>query len=346
MNISNALLGPDQSLMLLLLAALAGLAVFVLFYGVVMPQRGKPKRLGNMRPEKQLAGIQTRLDKAQIEISAEEYLKRSLTLGIPMGIGLFLLIGSILLVPVGVFAGFLFTWSRLEQERDRKLVRYSKQLASVCDTIRTAYGVNPSLKKSIEAAAEYSASPIKEDFQQILIASSQERFVEGLQAVADFRRSIVFDTVATALIRASEATGEVGDMLQRLAESTRQNTAAFEDAMTSQINARSNINWGCFGPWMIFTAFKVMTTIMTLSQGVNVFNGMSTFFGTLVGNLIALTASMVTMSVYLQANRTAQRGLVVKRISNSDSQQALRVGQQPLSTQQSILHGQSQPAVI
>ena len=133
MNISNALIGPDQSLMLLLLAALAGLAVFVLFFGIVTPQRGKPMRISNINAEKQLAGIQTRLDKAQIEISAEEYVRRSLTLGIPLAIGLFVLIGSIIMAPVGLLAGFLFTWNKLEQERDRKLIKYSKQLASVCD---------------------------------------------------------------------------------------------------------------------------------------------------------------------------------------------------------------------
>jgi hypothetical protein len=347
MELFNTFLGQDQSLMMPLLAALAGLAVFVLFYSLVTPGNSRPKQLKALKPSAQFAGIQTRLDKAQIEISAEEYVKRSLTLGIPLGLGLFVLVGSLALAPIGLLAGFLFTWNKLEQERDRKLVKYSKQLASVCDTIRTAYGVNPSLKKAIEAAAEYSPSPIKEDFQDILIASSQERFVEGLQTVADRRRSIVFDTVATSLIRANEATGEVGDMLQRLAESTRQNTAAFEDAMSSQINARSNITWGCYGPWLIFCVFKALTTVMSLGQGVNVFSGMASFFGTPGGNIVALAASLVTISVYLQSNRTAQRGLVVKRISTSDSQPAtaVRMGQQPI-TQGNVLSGQSNPASI
>jgi Type II secretion system (T2SS), protein F len=348
MNISNALIGPDQSLMLLLLAVLAGLAVFVLFYGIVTPQRGKPQRVGAVQAEKQLAGIQARLDKAQIDISAEEYVKRSLMLGVPLALGLFILIGSIALAPVGLLAGFLFTWNKLEQDRDRALVKYSKQLSSVCDTIRTAYGVNPSLKKALEAAAEYSASPIKEDFQDIVLATSQERFVEGLQDVADHRRSIVFDTVATALIRASEATGEVGDMLQRLAESTRQNSAAFEDAMSSQINARSNIQWGTYGPWLIFCVFRVATTLMTLAMagGFNAFSGLSSFFSTPLGNVIAFAAASVTIQVYLHANRLAQRGLVVKRITDANTQAAVRMGQKPLAAQQSILSGQSQPATI
>lgn len=337
----------ESNLLLILLAALAGLTVFALFYVLITPAKGRPASIANYRPTRQLDGIQTRLDKAHIEISATEYIKRSLILGVPLGAGLFILIGSIALAPVGLFAGFLFTWNKLEQERDRKQVRYSKQLASVCDTIRTAYGVNPSLKKAIEAAAEYSLSPIKDDFQEIVVAINQERFVEGLQVVADRRRSIVFDMVATSLIRASEATGEVGDMLQRLAESTRQNTGAFEDAISSQINARSNIQWGTYGPWIVFCVFKGMTTMMALfaSGTTNLFGGMTTFFSTPVGNLIALAAALISIFTYRYCNTLAQRGLVVRRVATTNPMEP-KLGQQPMSGQQSILAGQSKPAAV
>jgi hypothetical protein len=337
----------ETSLPLLLLAMLAGLTVFALFYLVITPTKGRPTSIANYRPASQLAGIQTRLDKAQIEVSAREYVKKSLMLGVPMALGLFVLIGSLVLVPVGLFAGFLFTWNKLEQERDRKQVRYSKQIASVCDTLRTAYGVNPSLKKAIEAAAEYSQSPIKEDFQEIIVAINQERFVEGLQAVADRRRSIVFDTVATSLIRASEATGEVGDMLQRLAESTRQNTAAFEDAISSQINARSNIQWGTYGPWIVFCVFKGMTTLMAIgtSGSANLFGGMTTFFGTPAGNIIALVAALVSIFVYRYCNSLSQRGLVVRRVATTNPMEP-KLGQQPILGQDALMAGQSKPVAI
>lgn len=337
----------QTSLPALLLASAAGLAIFGVFYLLITPAKSRPASVAQYRPTRQLDGIQTRLDKARMEISASEYVKRSLILGVPLALGLFILIGSITLAPIGLLAGFLFTWNKLEQERDRKEVKYSKQLASVCDTLRTAYGVNPSLKKAIEAAAEYSPSPIREDFQEIIVAINQERFIEGLQAVADRRSSIVFDTVATSLIRASEATGEVGDMLQRLAESTRQNTAAFEDAVSSQINARSNIQWGTYGPWIVFCVFKGMTTLMALFANgqTNLFGGMTSFFSTPLGNVIALVAALITIFVYRYCNKLAQRGLVVRRVSNTTPDEPKR-GQQPISAQQSMLSGQSRPATI
>jgi hypothetical protein len=201
----------------------------------------------------------------------------------------------------------------------------------------------------MEAVAEYSQSPIREDFQEILVAASQERFVEGLQEIGERRRSIVFDTVATSLIRASEASGEVGDMLERLAESTRQNVSAFEDAISSQINARSGIQWGTYGPWVIFCVFRVMSLMFSSSAGANVFAPMVGFFATPGGNILALLAATITIMVYRQCNSIAQRGLVVKRVSMVQATQAgPKVGQKPISGQRSdnAYNAQSRPVTV
>jgi Type II secretion system (T2SS), protein F len=314
---------------LIALALIAGAAVFLIFFGLVTPPKGKPtgktvkavREAASRSSQREMVGIQARLDKANLEISATEFVKRSLILGIPLGLGLYILIGAIVLFAVGVLAGFMFTWTDLQQKRDRKTIQYAKLLASSCDTIRTAYGVNPSLKRAIEAAAEFSQSPLKEDYQEMMIALSQERFVEGLQTIADKRRSIVFDGVAIALIRASEATGEVGEMLHRLAVSTRQNVSAFEEALSTQINARSNITWGTYGPWMIFTAFKGITFLVALLfSEANFFSSANAFFGSFLGNVVALFASGISIMVNRYANATAQRGLVIGRINSVDAQ--------------------------
>jgi hypothetical protein len=334
----------EASIPVILLAFAAGVVVFVFFFALVMPAHGKPgiPRL-TLRP-KPLLTIQQRLSDNQMDITAAEFIKRSLTFGIPVGLGLAFIVGSVVLLGVGIVAGILTTWTKLEQERDRKQVRYNKQLASACDTIRTAYGVNPSLKKALEAVAEYSQSPVKEDFQEILLAASQERFVEGLEAVAARRKSIVFDTVATSLIRASEASGEVNEMLLRLADSTRQNVASFEEAIISQLNARSSIQWGTYGPWVIFCIFRLMTVFMSASASGSMFGPMTSFFGTFSGNMVALGASLISIFIYRYCSQVSQRGLVVRRVAMSAPVQ--RSGQKPLPTSAqgpAVLSGQSRP---
>jgi hypothetical protein len=327
-----------------LLALAAGVVVFVFFFALIVPSHGKPgqPRL-SFRP-KRILTIQQRLDDNLMEVSAAEFVKRSLMYGIPVGIGLALIVGSFILFGLGLAAGFLTTWTKLEQERDRKQVRYNKQLASACDTIRTAYGVNPSFKKALEAVAEYSESPVKDDFQEILLAASQERFVEGLEAVAARRQSIVFDTVATSLIRASEASGEVNEMLLRLADSTRQNVSSFEEAIISQLNARSSVQWGTYGPWAIFCIFRLMMVFMSSSATGSIFAPMTSFFSTFAGNMVALGAACISIFVYRYCNQVSQRGLVVRRVAMSAPVE--RSGQKPLPTSvqgPSVQSGQSRP---
>ncbi len=321
----------EAGLPVLFLAVASGIAVFVFLFSIIAPSKGRPGGMHLLRKPGGSIKIQRYLDDAQMDVSAAEYIKRSLIFGIPVGLGLALVVGSITLIGLGIAAGFLTTWTKLEQERDRKQVRYNKQLASACDTIRTAYGVNPSLKKALEAVAEYGDSPVREDFQEILLAASQERFVAGLEAVAERRKSIVFDTVSTSLIRASEASGEVSEMLSRLAESTRQNVAAFEEAIISQLNARSSIQWGTYGPWGIFCIFRLMTTVMaaqSAASGANIFGPMTSYFGTLQGNLVAMLGAGISIFVYRYCNNVSQRGLVVRRISNVEP--VTRSGQKPL----------------
>ena len=335
----------EASLPAIMLALASGVVVIVFFYALVVPSRGKPGLPQLKSRPKPIQTIQQYLNDNQMDVSAAEFIKRCLIYGIPVGLGLWLIVGSVMLFGLGIAAGFLTTWTKLEQERDRKQVRYNKQLASACDTIRTAYGVNPSLKKSLEAVAEYSEPPVKDDFQEILLAASQERFVEGLEAVAAKRKSIVFDTVATSLVRASEASGEVNEMLLRLADSTRQNVAAYEEAITSQVNARSSIQWGTYGPWVIFCIFRLATLLMSASASGSIFAPMTSFFGTLAGNLVAMFAAFISIAVYRYSSQISQRGLVVRRVSII-SEPVSRSGQKPLAPSSqgpSVRSGQSRP---
>ena len=329
------------NLMVALLALCAGIAVAIVIIGLGAAPKGKPRTGARIFSAGQLQMLEVQLDQQQLDLSANDYVVKSLTLGIPIGIALLLLVGSVLLLPVGIIVGFVITQTRLEQLRDRKQIDYTKRLASACDIVRTAYNVNPSLKKALDAVAEYGVSPVKEDFQEILVAASQERFIEGLQGIAERRRSIVFDTVATSLIRANESSGEVNDMLIRLADSTRQNVAAFEEAMTSQINARSNIQWGVFGPWLIFAVFRVITLTLALVSGnSNLFSPMNGFFATLPGNLLVFGAAIFSMFLYRNAMGVAQRGLVVRRITAEEVY--LQAGQRPVSGQ-SMISAQARP---
>lgn len=299
----------------ILLALIIGAAVFALVMAVTMPRKSMLVPLRG-QAQKQLGGIQARLDKARIEVSASAYARRSLTLGIPLGLGLWFLVGSLSLAPVGVLAGFIFTWSALERERDLKVVKYNKGLASVADTIKTSYGVRPSLSQALQSAVTFTNNEeIKTDFERVLMGYKQGDFVAALNEAANRRQSVVFDSVANALIRADEASGEVQEMLTRVANSTRENVQAFEDAIIMQLNARQNVQWGTYGPWVIFSVFRGMTFLLAMSNGANdFFAGANSFFSSVAGNIVALFAALISIGAYQYCYQISQRGLLLGRV--------------------------------
>jgi Type II secretion system (T2SS), protein F len=310
----------DTNTMAIVLSVLAFAAIFTMVYAIGMPKHPNktPRAVNRVQRPTRWPTLQAKLDAAQIEVSADSYVRQSLQLGIPIGIGLFVLVGAIILFPVGVFAGFLFTWSKLEQERDVAQIKYFKQLASACDIITNAYAVRPSLVRSLQSAGEFTASPLREDFQELIIGMRQGEFELVVERLADKRKSIVFDSVANALIRAKDESGQVKDIMEKLANSTRMNVSAFEEAVSMQLNARSSIRWGTYGPWMIFGVFRGVTLFMAMS-GTDAFSSANAFFTQIEGNILTLIAAFISIALYVYGFRLSQRGLVVKRVSGAEA---------------------------
>jgi Flp pilus assembly protein TadB len=297
----------------IVLSVVLGLSIAILFWGLTARYAGGVRALQLRQKSLMRHGIQVRLDEAQLDLRADQFVARSLALGCAVGFGLFFFVGAIVLVPIGLLAGVLVTWTELERKRDQRLIDYNQRLASACDTLRNAYLTTGSLTNALKAVVDYGQQPVSEDFLLILTAARQGEFAAGLQTVADRRRSIVFDAVANALLRAEESSGAVGEMLERLSEATRQNVAAFETAIIQQINARSNVNWGAFGPWLVFGVFRLFTT--GFGDG---FLALPEYFTTLAGNIVAGLAGALTIGLHRWCFRIAQRELSVQRIGTSD----------------------------
>ena len=133
------------------LGLLAGGSVFALILGLAGPRA----RSVRAQRETTLAGIQVRLDRARLGVDAGTYLARSLVWGAGFGALMVLATGAWLTLPAGVVAGFAFVWSRLEDERNERLNRYHKALASAADTIVNSWRVRPSMNRALEAVATY-----------------------------------------------------------------------------------------------------------------------------------------------------------------------------------------------
>jgi hypothetical protein len=293
-----------------LLAGFLGLLAGGSVFALIAAFAARPRRVLRAQHETLLPGIQVRLDRARLGVDATTYLTRSLAYGATFGLLMALATGAWLTFPVGLAAGFAFVWARLEDERNARLNDYHKALASAADTIVNSWRVRPSMNRALETVATYGRGEVAADFESVRRAvRGGASLPAALQSVADRRQSPVFDALATALIVAEEASGEVSEMLARQAESTRRMATIYEETLDEQRGQRADVMWGIAGPWAIMALLRLFT-LATGGMGYG-----TAFFETLLGQIAAVVAALLTVVAYVHSHRTAGRGLVVERVA-------------------------------
>ncbi len=296
----------NETLLALLPAVFAAALVLAIIGGLAL----RPRRIIRAQRETLLPGIQVRLDRAKLGVSASTYLTRSLATGAGLGLLMALATGAWLTFPAGLLAGFVFVWSQLEDRRNERLNRYHKALASAADTIVNSWRTRPSMNRALEAVAKYGQGDVAADFEEVRAATrSGVSLPSALQKVADRRQSPVFDALATALIVAEESSGEVSEMLARHAASTRQMAVIYEETIDAQRGQRSDVMWGIVGPWGVMALLR-LSSLATGGLGYG-----TEFFGTLPGQVAAFVAAVLTVAAYANSHRVASRGLVVERVA-------------------------------
>jgi Flp pilus assembly protein TadB len=286
------------------LGILAGASVFAIFVGLIPRQR-----VIRAQRETLLQGIQVRLDRARLGVSAAKYVARSLAYGAAFGMLMALATGAWLTFFAGLVAGFAFVWSQLEDERNQGTNTYNKALASAADTIVSSWKVKPSMNRALQIVAQYGQGQVADDFDKVRAAMrAGESLAQAFQRIADRRQSPVFDALATALIVAEESSGEVSQMLARQAQSTREMARIYEETIDKQRGQRADVMWGILGPWGVILLLRLATMLVGgLGYGAD-------FFTTPVGQVSAMVAAGLTVVAYVHSRRTAARGLIVERV--------------------------------
>jgi hypothetical protein len=289
----------------LALGVLAGGSVLAVVAGLAGPRRqARRVQRATFAP-----GVQVRLDKARLGVSAADYLGRSLALGALFGVLMALATGAWSTFLAGLAGGFAFVWARLEDRRNDRLNAYNKALAAAGDTVVNSWRSKPSINRAIDALARWGQGDVAEDFGEVATSlRTGTPLAQALQKTADRRQNHVFDAFATALILAAEKTSEVTEMLTRHAVSTRRMSSIYEETFDAQRGQRQDALWGVLGPWGVLLLLR-LGTLFTGGLGYG-----SEFFGTGLGQIAGLTAAVLTVVAYVSTNRTAARGMMVERV--------------------------------
>ena len=289
----------------LALGLLAAGSVLAIILGIA----GAGRQEKRVQQQTILPAIQVRLDKAQLGVSATTYVGRSLLYGVAFGALMALATGAFLAFFAGLAGGFAFVWARLEDRRNEQLNQYNKALAAGADTVVNTWRSKPSINRAVEALAQWGQDDVSDDFREVATAMrTGTSLVRALQQVADRRQSHVFDAFATALFLAAEESGEVTDMLTRHAESTRRMSNIYEETLDMQRAQRQDAMWGIVGPWGVLLLLR-LGTMFTGGLGYG-----TEFFATPLGQIAGLAAAVLTVVAYVATNRTAARGMLVKRV--------------------------------
>jgi hypothetical protein len=287
------------------LGVLAGSSVLALVFGLAGPRR----RERRVQQATFAPGIQIRLDKARLGVSAAGFLGRSLGMGVVFGALMALATGAWLTFFAGLAGGFAFVWARLEDRRNERLNAYHKALAAAGDTVVNSWRSKPSINRAVDGLARWGQGDVADDFGEVAMSlRTGTPLASALQRIADRRQSHVFDAFATALILAAEKTSEVTEMLTRHARSTRQMSAIYEEMLDLQRGQRQDALWGVIGPWGVLLVLR-LGTLFTGGLGYG-----TEFFGTPLGQIVAMAAALLTVVAYVSTNRTAARGMMVERV--------------------------------
>ncbi len=244
--------------------------------------------------------LQRKLDQAGLDITAAEFLKTALLLGLVLGVVAFVLTEAPAAALLGAIVGFFGYWTWLEDRREKKRRAYQEALLEVINILQEGFSSMRTLEMAIETAAQHAPEVVREDFVEIATQMSlQATMEETLLRVAERRRDLMFDRLVEALI-ANRRTGgqQLGPVLAALRESVQALASGRRRVMTAQERIRWEARIVCLAP---FTFIVILRQTAPDLQG--------PFYATVFGQIAIILVGILSALAYYIMNRIGSRAV-------------------------------------
>ena len=244
--------------------------------------------------------LQRKLDQAGLDITAAEFLKTALFLGLVLGVVAFVLTEAPAAALLGAIVGFFGYWTWLEDRREKKRRAYQEALLEVINILQEGFSSMRTLEMAIETAAQHAPEVVREDFVEIATQMSlQATMEETLLRVAERRRDLMFDRLVEALI-ANRRTGgqQLGPVLAALRESVQALASGRRRVMTAQERIRWEARIVCLAP---FTFIVILRQTAPDLQG--------PFYATVFGQIAIILVGILSALAYYIMNRIGSRAV-------------------------------------
>ena len=283
----------------LIFALLAGAGVFLVFSSLVLPRTVRLEK-----PEKGLSGkLQTRLDAAELPISAREFLTLCLVLAL-LTAGAAVILGAPALGLAGLLVVPVMVWQRYEARRDKFRQEYDESLSEAVQLLREGFSATGALRDALDHVVRNGMDPAAADFREVWQALSVGTdLAEAFVPVVERRRNPYLRMVAEALtLKASEG-GDVGEVLLGLETMIREQVALRKEITAKQSQARLESTIVCLSPLIFFLALKILPWMRDYESG---------FYRTLLGQIVLAVAVVFSMLSFFLARKLATQGLVME----------------------------------
>ncbi|CAG0942854.1 hypothetical protein ANRL1_01099 [Anaerolineae bacterium] len=244
--------------------------------------------------------LQRKLDQAGLDITATEFLKTSLFLGLILGVVAFILTDAVAAALLGALLGFFGYWTYLDDRREKARRAYQEALLEVINILQEGFASMNTLEMAVETAALHAPEIVRADFVEIATQMSLKmNLEEALMKVAERRRDLIFDRLVEALI-ANRRTGgqQLGPVLAALRESVQALASGRRRVATAQERIRWEARIVCLAP---FTFIVILRQTAPDLQG--------PFYATIFGQIAIVAVGIMSALAYYIMNRIGSRAV-------------------------------------
>jgi len=246
-----------------------------------------------------LAQLNTRLQAADIPLSAREFLLTGLGIGAALAGGALVILGPTILAGVVICLGPVIYWQVWAAKQERFKREYVNALSQAIETLLRAYSANPNLTAALQEATPYMREPVRGDFVQV-VTSLQTRATlsDAIYQVAERRHNPYFDMLAEALVVREQQGGKLKTVLEGLQSLLRGVIQIQNEVRARQTQPKLEGTIVAIAPFVFLALLKL--ALRDYEGG---------FYATLDGQIVLAVAIVFSGVAYLLSQKIAKAGL-------------------------------------
>jgi Flp pilus assembly protein TadB len=281
------------------LALIAAAGAFLAVTALLSPRRIK---LEQPTEAKGLQKLQSRLDAAELPITAREFLAACGGVAV-MAMVAALLLNAPALILAGLVIGPVLIWMRLEGQRDKFRLAYDQSLAECTQLLREGFAATGALRDAVDHAARNGLDPAAADFREVWSGHvSGQEWGEAFEPVTLRRRNPYLRMVAEALSLKAKEGGQISEVLIGLEIMIREQVALRKEITAKQAESRIESIIVSLAPIAFFLGMKLVPMLQRYEGG---------FYATVGGQIALVIVVLLSLAAFALARWLAGRGLTL-----------------------------------